>query len=77
MKKEIQNFEELESFLKQHNYTYPKTWKTKLKKIMSSDSESEDQQNNGTSTAMVIKPSKGGAHLDTSNWPLLLKVRKL
>ena len=33
MKKEIQNFEELESFLKEHNYTYPKIWKAKLKKI--------------------------------------------
>ena len=32
MKKKIQNFEELESFLKEHNYTYPKNWKTKFKK---------------------------------------------
>ena len=40
MKKEIQNFEELESFLKQHNYTYPKTWKTKLKKIKRKDRNS-------------------------------------
>ena len=40
MKKEIQNFEELESFLKKHNYTYPKTWKTKLKKIKRKDRNS-------------------------------------
>ena len=33
MKKKFQNFEELESFLKKHNYTYPKIWKAKLKKI--------------------------------------------
>ena len=37
MKKEIQNFEELESFLKKHNYAYPKTWKNKLKKIKRKD----------------------------------------
>ena len=40
MKKEIQNFEELESFLKKHNYTYPKNWKTKLKKIKRKDRNS-------------------------------------
>ena len=40
MKKEIQNFEELESFLKKHNYTYPKTWKAKLKKIKRKDRNS-------------------------------------
>lgn len=40
MKKEIQNFEELESFLKKHNYTYPKNWKTKFKKIKRKDRNS-------------------------------------
>ena len=40
MKKEIQNFEELESFLKKHNYTYPKIWKAKLKKIKRKDRNS-------------------------------------
>ena len=40
MKKEFQNFEELESFLKKHNYTYPKTWKAKLKKIKRKDRNS-------------------------------------
>lgn len=32
MKKEIQNLGELESFLKQHNLTYPKHWKSLFKK---------------------------------------------
>ena len=40
MKKEIQNFAELESFLKKHNYTYPKAWKNKLKKIKRKDRNS-------------------------------------
>ena len=40
MKKEIKNFEELESFLKKHNYTYPKTWKIKLNKIKRKDRNS-------------------------------------
>ena len=40
MKKEFQNFEELESFLKKHNYTYPKIWKAKLKKIKRKDRNS-------------------------------------
>ena len=40
MKKEIQNFEELESFLKKHNYIYPKIWKAKFKKIKRKDRNS-------------------------------------
>ena len=40
MKKEIQNFEELESFLKKHNYTYPKIWKSKLKIVKRKDRNS-------------------------------------
>jgi hypothetical protein len=46
---------------------------------MSSDSEVEiKKQKKGTKVAKdesySIKPSKGGATLDTSSWPLLLKV---
>jgi hypothetical protein len=40
MKKEIQNLGELESFLKQHNLTYPKIWKSKLKKVKRKDRNS-------------------------------------
>jgi len=36
-----------------------------------------DSDNGKTSNAQhVIKPAKGGARIDTSTWPLLLKVRK-
>ena len=30
MKKELQNFEDLENFLKKHNASLPKTWKSKF-----------------------------------------------
>jgi len=40
VRKEIQNFEELESFLRQHNLTYPKIWKSKLKKVKRKDRNS-------------------------------------
>jgi hypothetical protein len=38
-----------------------------------SDSDSNEQKTNGAAQ-FVIKPAKGGPSLDTSNWPLLLKV---
>jgi hypothetical protein len=37
-----------------------------------SDSDSDQKHNN---TEHTIKPAKGGASIDTSTWPLLLKVR--
>ena len=42
--------------------------------MSSSDSEEEKVQ---TKTTHVIKPSKEKVTLDTSNWPLLLKVSSL
>ena len=40
---------------------------------MSSDSDAE-QIDTKTAVQHVIKPAKGGASIDTSTWPLLLKV---
>lgn len=55
--------------------------------MSSSDSDSDDikvskKQQRGSSQKdaieqYVIKPAKGGPSLDTSTWPLLLKVRYL
>ena len=46
---------------------------------MSSDSEVEIKKQKkvkaGKEESYSIKPAKGGASLDTSTWPLLLKVR--
>tara|TARA_B110000285_G_C15002761_1_gene552279 strand:+ start:104 stop:283 length:180 start_codon:yes stop_codon:yes gene_type:complete len=41
---------------------------------MSSDSDAE-QIDTKTAVQHIIKPAKGGASIDTSTWPLLLKVR--
>ncbi len=46
---------------------------------MSSSDESDHKhtsksKSKGKKQDFQIKPSKGGAALDTSNWPLLLKV---
>jgi len=41
--------------------------------MSSSDSDDNEQQKNGA-VQHVIKPAKGGPSLDTSTWPLLLKV---
>jgi hypothetical protein len=41
--------------------------------MSSSDSDDNEQQTKGAVTH-VIKPAKGGPSLDTSTWPLLLKV---
>ena len=38
-----------------------------------SDSDT-DQIDTKTAVQHVIKPAKGGASIDTSTWPLLLKV---
>ena len=38
---------------------------------------SSDSDNENNATTHVIKPSKGGAHIDTSTWPLLLKVSEM
>ena len=38
-----------------------------------SDSDTE-QIDTKTAVQHVIKPAKGGASIDTSTWPLLLKV---
>jgi hypothetical protein len=40
-----------------------------------SSSDSDTEQNNQKGSEHFIKPSKGGARIDTSTWPLLLKVR--
>ena len=42
--------------------------------MSSSDSDDEQQTKNGAQTQYQIKPAKGGPSLDTSTWPLLLKV---
>ena len=43
--------------------------------MSSSDSDDNEQQTNGAAqTQYMIKPAKGGPSLDTSTWPLLLKV---
>ena len=43
--------------------------------MSSSDSDDNEQQTNGVAqTQYMIKPAKGGPSLDTSTWPLLLKV---
>lgn len=51
--------------------------------MSSSDSEVETKKQkkgtksakvDGSSTSYAIKPAKGGATLDTSTWPLLLKA---
>jgi hypothetical protein len=55
MKKEIQNFEELESFLKKHNYTYPKNWKTKLKKIKRKDRNSSTWKDHRMAVYALIR----------------------
>ena len=45
---------------------------------MSSSSDSEDNaQGKQNGAEHVIKPSKGPASIDTSTWPLLLKVSML
>ena len=41
--------------------------------MSSSDSDAE-QIDTKTAVQHVIKPTKGGASIDTSTWPLLLKV---
>ena len=41
--------------------------------MSSSDSDTE-QIDTKTAVQHVIKPAKGGASIDTSTWPLLLKV---
>ena len=41
--------------------------------MSSSDSDAE-QIDTKTAVQHVIKPAKGGAGIDTSTWPLLLKV---
>ena len=41
--------------------------------MSSSDSDAE-QIDTKTAVQHVIKPAKGGASIDTSTWPLLLKV---
>ena len=38
-------------------------------------SSSDEEIDTKTAPEHVIKPAKGGALLDTSTWPLLLKVR--
>ena len=38
-------------------------------------SSSDEEIDTKTAQQHVIKPAKGAAHLDTSTWPLLLKVR--
>ena len=38
-------------------------------------SSSDEEIDTKTAQEHVIKPAKGGAFLDTSTWPLLLKVR--
>ena len=43
--------------------------------MSSSDSDTEQKNDNKNGSAHQIKPSKGGAQIDTSTWPLLLKVR--
>lgn len=40
-----------------------------------SDSDSKVGGNQEVAIQHHIKPAKGGPHLDTSTWPLLLKVR--
>jgi len=40
-------------------------------------SSSDEEIDTKTAQEHVIKPAKGGAKLDTSTWPLLLKVRRL
>ena len=40
VKKKIETFDELESFLSKHNLSYPKTWKSKFKKIKRKDRSS-------------------------------------
>ena len=40
-------------------------------------SSSDEEIDTKTAQEHVIKPAKGGAQLDTSNWPLLLKVRTI
>ena len=41
---------------------------------MSSSDSDDEQTKNGAQTQYMIKPAKGGPSLDTSTWPLLLKV---
>ena len=38
-------------------------------------SSSDEEIDTRTAAEHVIKPAKGGAKLDTTTWPLLLKVR--
>ena len=39
-----------------------------------SSSDSDEQPKTNGDTQYMIKPAKGGPSLDTSSWPLLLKV---
>jgi hypothetical protein len=41
---------------------------------MSSSDSDVEQIDTKTAVQHVIKPAKGGASIDTSTWPLLLKV---
>ena len=41
---------------------------------MSSSSDEDNQKNKQNGAEHIIKPSKGPASIDTSTWPLLLKV---
>ena len=58
MKKEIQNFEELESLLKKYNFTYPKSWKTKLKKIKRKDRNSSTWKDHRMAIYALIRTTE-------------------
>jgi hypothetical protein len=53
-----------------YQFIYHHSLINKKDKMSSSDEEIDTQ-----TAQHVIKPAKGGAQLDTSTWPLLLKVR--